>query len=94
MKWSRKYQDKYGIRSCEARNLPDGVVDHIQHLAKRVYRALGLSGYARIDMRMDKGDALYVIEANPILKSPAAKTLPTGGKSQPCLQRPASGIVA
>ena len=65
VKWSRKYQDKYGIRSCEARNLPDGVVDEIQHLAKRVYRALGLSGYARIDMRMDQAGTVYVIEANP-----------------------------
>ncbi len=65
VKWSRKYQDKYGICSCEARNLPDGVVDHIQHLAKRVYRALGLSGYARIDMRMDKDGHVYVLEANP-----------------------------
>ena len=65
VKWSRTYQEKYGIRSCEARNLPEGIVDHIQHLAKRVYRALGLSGYARIDMRMDKNGAVYVLEANP-----------------------------
>ena len=65
VKWSRKYQDKYGICSCEARNLPDGVADQIQHLAKRVYRALGLSGYARIDMRMDKDGNVYVLEANP-----------------------------
>ncbi|MCC2640626.1 MAG: ddlA [Nitrospira sp.] len=65
VKWSHKYQSKYGIRSCEARNLPDGVVDSIQHLAKRVYRALGLSGYARIDMRMDKDGHVYVLEANP-----------------------------
>ncbi|MGC3975300.1 MAG: hypothetical protein QM771_13090 [Nitrospira sp.] len=41
------------------------MVDHIQHLAKRVYRALGLSGYARIDMRMDQAGTVYVIEANP-----------------------------
>jgi D-alanine-D-alanine ligase len=34
-------------------------------LAKRVYRALGLSGYARIDMRMDQAGTVYVIEANP-----------------------------
>ena len=65
VKWSRKYQDKYGIRSCEARNLPEGVIEQIQHLAKRVYRALGLSGYARIDMRMDKDGNVYVLEANP-----------------------------
>ncbi len=65
VKWSRKYQDKYGITSKEARNLPEGKAGEIQHLAKRVYRALGLSGYARIDMRMDENGQLYVLEANP-----------------------------
>jgi D-alanine-D-alanine ligase len=65
VKWSRKYQDKYGITSREAKNLPEGKAEEIQHLAKRVYRALGLSGYARIDMRMDAEGHLYVLEANP-----------------------------
>jgi D-alanine-D-alanine ligase len=65
VKWSRTYQDKYGIRSGEARNLPEGKSEEIQHLAKRVYRALGLSGYARIDVRMDGEGNVYVLEANP-----------------------------
>lgn len=65
VKWSRKYQDKYGITSENAKNLPPGKAEQIQHLAKRVYRALGLSGYARIDLRMDNGGNLYVLEANP-----------------------------
>jgi D-alanine-D-alanine ligase len=65
VKWSRTYQDKYGIRSGEARNLPEGKAEKIQHLAKRVYRTLGLSGYARIDVRMDAGGNVYVLEANP-----------------------------
>lgn len=65
VKWSRKYQDKYGITSEKAKNLPSGKVEQIQHLAKRVYRALGLSGYARIDLRMNESGDLYVLEANP-----------------------------
>ena len=65
VKWSRTYQVKYGIRSGEARNLPEGKAEEIQHLAKRVYRALGLSGYARIDVRMDTEGSVYVLEANP-----------------------------
>lgn len=65
VKWSRKYQEKYGIRSGAAENLPPGKADEIQHLAKRVYRALGLSGYARIDLRMDPEGRVYVLEANP-----------------------------
>ena len=65
VKWSRKYQQKYGITSREADNLPESKTREIQDLAKRVYRALGLSGYARIDMRMDAEGQLYVLEANP-----------------------------
>ncbi len=65
VKWSRKYQQKYGITSREADNLPEGKTEEIQNLAKRVYRALGLSGYARIDMRMAGDGQLYVLEANP-----------------------------
>ena len=34
-------------------------------LARRVYRALGLSGYARIDLRLDQSGRIYVLEANP-----------------------------
>jgi len=65
VKWSRKYQDKYGITSKVAKNLPESKIQEIQHLAKRVYRTLRLSGYARIDFRMDQRGQLYVLEANP-----------------------------
>jgi D-alanine-D-alanine ligase len=39
--------------------------EKIQHLSKRVYKVLQLSGYGRIDLRLtDKGE-IYVLEANP-----------------------------
>jgi D-alanine-D-alanine ligase len=63
VKWSVKYQKRHGIDTAEAQ-LPDGVAQKIQHLAKRTYRALDLSGYARIDFRMDGDSKAYVIEAN------------------------------
>jgi D-alanine-D-alanine ligase len=34
-------------------------------MAKRAYRALDLSGYARVDVRMDEDGRVYVLEANP-----------------------------
>ncbi|RME05750.1 MAG: D-alanine--D-alanine ligase, partial [Bacteroidetes bacterium] len=37
----------------------------IQHLSKRVYRALELSGYARMDFRLSPDGQVYLIEANP-----------------------------
>lgn len=65
VKWSHKYQTKYGIRSGEAKELPNGMAGEIQHIVKRVYRILGLSGYARIDLRLDPNETVYVLEANP-----------------------------
>jgi D-alanine-D-alanine ligase len=64
VKWSAKYQRKYGIKTREAK-LPEDVAARIQYLCKRVYRSLDLSGYARIDLRMDTDGKPYVIEANP-----------------------------
>ena len=64
LKWSVEYQKKYGIDTAEAK-LPDELGKRVQHLAKRTYRALELSGYARIDFRMDAAGKAYVIEANP-----------------------------
>jgi D-alanine-D-alanine ligase len=64
VKWSAKYQRKYGIKTRAAK-LPDDVALRIQYLCKRVYRALDLSGYARIDLRMDESGKAFVIEANP-----------------------------
>lgn len=65
VKWSRKYQQKYGIVSGEAKDLAPGVADQIQELARLVYRGLGLNGYARIDFRLDPTGQLYLLEANP-----------------------------
>ena len=39
--------------------------DKIKNIAKKTYKALELNGYARIDVRMDKDENVYVIEANP-----------------------------
>jgi D-alanine-D-alanine ligase len=65
VKWSPKYRKKHGITSGEAKDLPEGMTEKIQHLAKRVCRALNISGYARIDLRLDSAGAVYVLEANP-----------------------------
>jgi D-alanine-D-alanine ligase len=65
VKWSRKYQAKYGITSGEAKDLSPGVAEQIQEIARRVYRGLGLSGYARIDFRLNPSGQIYVLEANP-----------------------------
>ena len=60
-----KYQKKYGIDSGPARDLPEAVGEKIQHLCKRTFRALELSGFARIDLRLDEAGKVWVLEANP-----------------------------
>ena len=64
VKWSTQYQKKHGIMTDKA-GLPPGATERIQNIARRAYRALDLNGYARIDLRMDAEDKVYVIEANP-----------------------------
>src|SRR3954452_10507680 len=65
VKWSVKYQKKYGFYSGPTVDLPETKISEIQHLCKRAYRALELSGYARIDLRLDEAGNAWVIEANP-----------------------------
>jgi D-alanine-D-alanine ligase len=64
VKWDRKYQLKHGIGTGPAQNLPDGLASRMAQLAKRIYRVLNLSGYARIDMRLTPDGQIVVLEAN------------------------------
>ncbi|MGE0814154.1 MAG: ATP-grasp domain-containing protein [Vicinamibacterales bacterium] len=64
VKWNIAYQKKHGIDTGEAA-LTYGMATRVQHLAKRVFRALDLTGYARIDLRLAADGRLFVIEANP-----------------------------
>ncbi|MFH1918489.1 MAG: D-alanine--D-alanine ligase [Planctomycetota bacterium] len=65
VKWDAEYQEKYGIETQAATNLPPGVEERIAKLCKRVYRLLSQSGYARMDLRLAPNGRIYVIEANP-----------------------------
>jgi D-alanine-D-alanine ligase len=65
VKWNPRYQRKHRIKTGEAKGLPPEVTERVQKLAKRIYKNLYLSGYARIDFRMDSQEKVYVLEANP-----------------------------
>jgi D-alanine-D-alanine ligase len=64
-KWDRDYQLRTGIATGPAEDLPDALARRIAHIVKRSYRALHLSGYARLDLRLTEDGRVYVIEANP-----------------------------
>lgn len=65
IKWDEKYQKKIGLTTGPARDLPGKLAAELPKLAKRVYRALQLSGYARLDFRLDAAGKPYLLEANP-----------------------------
>jgi D-alanine-D-alanine ligase len=65
VKWDEKYRARHGIDYQFVRNLPAGMAEYLPKLGKRIYRTLELSGYARIDLRLDTNGVVYVLEANP-----------------------------
>lgn len=64
VKWDVDYAQGIGIKTGRARRLSDDKRKEVQDIAKRAYQALDLSGYARVDMRMDQEGNVYVIEVN------------------------------
>ena len=65
VKWNRSYQKKIGVATDRARGLTPEQERAIQHTARRVFRVLGMSGFARIDLRMAPDGRVFVLEANP-----------------------------
>jgi D-alanine-D-alanine ligase len=64
VKWDRRYQQKYGITTAAAQELPEGTAARLEQMSKRIFRALHLTGYARMDFRLRPDGSLYVLEAN------------------------------
>jgi D-alanine-D-alanine ligase len=63
-KWDRKYQLRHGIRTGPARRLTDEQQSQLARLARRTFRALHMSGYARLDLRMRDDGKVFLLEAN------------------------------
>jgi D-alanine-D-alanine ligase len=64
MKLDTRYQEKHGITTGQVQDLDDAAVERLVKLAKRIYRALHLSGYARLDFRMRPDGSVFLLEAN------------------------------
>ncbi|MFH1807141.1 MAG: D-alanine--D-alanine ligase [Pseudomonadota bacterium] len=63
-KWSASYQKKWGVISEAAQDLPEDVERVLGRQCKRIYRILGMSGYARLDFRLREDGTLFFLEAN------------------------------
>lgn len=64
VKWDLGYQKKHGIMTGPASGLSSAMEQSIIRLSKRAYRALYMSGYARMDFRMRPDGSVYLLEAN------------------------------
>ena len=66
-KFDPAYQKRWGIttRAAAVGGLPEGFEATIATTSKRIYRLLGLTGYARLDYRLTAESHLYLLEANP-----------------------------
>jgi D-alanine-D-alanine ligase len=64
VKWNPSYQERRGLYVQEA-ELEPSEQKVLKNASKRIFRALRLSGYARIDYRMKPDGTLYFLEANP-----------------------------
>jgi D-alanine-D-alanine ligase len=60
-----EYQSKKGIVIRAIQELHPDVEERLLHDSKRIYRILELSGYARIDFRIDADGRTFFLEANP-----------------------------
>ena len=65
VKHDLEYQERHGIEQKPAVDLLPAVESALPHLSKRIYRILGLSGYARIDYRVSPDGQIWCLEANP-----------------------------
>ena len=63
VKWDKKYQDRHNI-SWRKAALGEEAEFRLERLSRRIYRALNLSGYGRLDFRLSAGGELYLLEAN------------------------------
>ena len=64
VKWDVEYQKKVGLVTQPAK-IEEQTRKEFERLSKRVYRILGLSGYARIDYRLTEEGRIYLLEVNP-----------------------------
>jgi D-alanine-D-alanine ligase len=64
VKWNLKYQQKHGIETGRAAGLSEATEENLSRLSKRIYRALHMTGYARMDFRMRADGSIFLLEAN------------------------------
>jgi len=65
VKWDASYQKRIGLKTEAVTDLDRAVEQRIVNVCKRAYRALGITGYARMDLRLTPEGRPYILEVNP-----------------------------
>lgn len=65
VKWDYAHQEELGVKTEPPTDLSKELSAKIVRLCKRIYKALFMTGYARMDLRMTADGRIYVLEANP-----------------------------
>ena len=63
-KWDDAYRKRWGIRNTFAGKLDAALLERINEVCKRAYRALNIRSYARFDLRVTPAGQVHVIEPN------------------------------
>ena len=63
-KWNEDSFEYHNTPSICPANLPPALAETIRKMALRTWNALGCSGYARVDMRLDEHNTPYIVEVN------------------------------
>jgi D-alanine-D-alanine ligase len=64
VKWDLAYQKKMGVRT-EFASLEPALERELARTARRAYKSLRMSGYGRMDFRIDAEGRPFLLEANP-----------------------------
>lgn len=64
-KWERETAEYGGTTSVFPTDLPEGLVQDMQRVARQAFQALQLHDYGRIDLRVSDNGEIYILEVNP-----------------------------
>ena len=78
--YKNKYQEGNAIETCPA-DLSQDLTDRMKQLAEKVYQALRLKTYARMDFILSENNEIYCLEANTLPGMTPTSLLPQEAKA-------------
>lgn len=64
-KWDDDYRERWGVTTNKAAPIPAAVQDKLAQDSIKIFKSLGMRGYARMDWRMTASGEPVFLEANP-----------------------------